>query len=57
MRERARELLPQVLLTLLSLIQAMSTGHAGSMGTVHASGPEEAMWRLETLAVSAARAC
>jgi pilus assembly protein CpaF len=36
----------------LDLIQAMSTGHAGSMGTVHANGPEEAMWRLETLALS-----
>lgn len=32
------------------LIQAMSTGHAGSMGTVHASGPDQAMWRVETLA-------
>lgn len=36
------------------LIQAMSTGHAGSMGTVHAGGPDEALWRLETLAVSGA---
>jgi pilus assembly protein CpaF len=36
----------------LDLIQAMSTGHAGSMGTVHANGPEEALWRLETLAAS-----
>ncbi|MEK7253092.1 MAG: CpaF family protein [Actinomycetota bacterium] len=34
------------------LIQAMSTGHAGSMGTVHANGPDEALWRLETLALS-----
>jgi pilus assembly protein CpaF len=34
----------------LDLIQAMSTGHAGSMGTVHANGPSEALWRLETLA-------
>lgn len=39
----------------LDLIQAMSTGHTGSMGTVHASGPEEALWRLETLAVSGDR--
>ncbi|HSM01608.1 MAG TPA: CpaF family protein [Acidimicrobiia bacterium] len=37
------------------LIQAMSTGHAGSMGTVHANGPEEALWRLETLALTADR--
>jgi pilus assembly protein CpaF len=34
------------------LIQAMSTGHAGSMGTVHANGPDEALWRLETLAMA-----
>jgi len=39
----------------LDLIQAMSTGHAGSMGTVHANGPEEALWRLETLAASGPR--
>ena len=36
----------------LELIQAMSTGHPGSMGTVHANGPAEALWRLETLALS-----
>jgi len=39
----------------LDLIQAMSTGHAGSMGTVHANGPDEALWRLETLAASGPR--
>ncbi len=39
----------------IDLIQAMSTGHAGSMGTVHANGPEEALWRLETLAMSGDR--
>ncbi|MBU1226950.1 MAG: CpaF family protein [Actinobacteria bacterium] len=39
----------------LDLIQAMSTGHAGSMGTVHANGPDEALWRLETLAASGSR--
>lgn len=39
----------------LDLIQAMSTGHDGSMGTVHANGPAEALWRLETLAVSGDR--
>lgn len=37
----------------LDLIQAMSTGHAGSMGTVHAAGVDEALWRLETLAAGA----
>jgi pilus assembly protein CpaF len=36
------------------LIHAMSTGHDGSMGTVHANGPDEAMWRLETMAMSGA---
>jgi pilus assembly protein CpaF len=36
----------------LDMIQAMSTGHDGSMSTVHANTPEEALWRLETLALS-----
>lgn len=36
----------------LDMIQAMSTGHDGSMSTVHANSPEEALWRLETLALS-----
>jgi pilus assembly protein CpaF len=40
----------------LDLIQAMSTGHDGSMGTVHANGPAQAMWRLETLALTGAGA-
>ena len=34
----------------LDMIQAMSTGHDGSMSTIHANGPEEALWRLESLA-------
>lgn len=33
----------------LDLIQAMNTGHEGSMGTVHANNPFQAMNRLETL--------
>jgi len=33
----------------LDLIQAMSTGHGGSMGTTHANSPAEALVRLETL--------
>ncbi len=37
----------------LDLIGAMNTGHRGSMTTVHANSPREAMWRLETLALSA----
>ena len=36
----------------LDLITALNTGHDGSMATVHANSPEEAMWRLETLALS-----
>lgn len=36
----------------LDLIAALNTGHAGSMSTVHANSPEEALWRLETLALS-----
>ncbi|MGI9648526.1 MAG: CpaF family protein [Acidimicrobiia bacterium] len=39
----------------LELIAAMTTGHDGSMGTVHASSEEEALRRLETLALSGAR--
>ena len=39
----------------LDLIQAMSTGHAGSMGTVHADGPEEALWRIEAMALMGER--
>src|SRR5712671_1822445 len=31
------------------LLQAMNTGHDGSMGTVHASSPREALSRLESL--------
>lgn len=34
----------------LELIQAMNTGHKGSMGTVHANSPEDAMVRVEALA-------
>jgi pilus assembly protein CpaF len=39
----------------LDLITAMTTGHDGSMGTVHAAGGDEAMGRLETLALSGGR--
>lgn len=35
----------------LDLVTALNTGHRGSMSTVHANSPEEAMWRLETLAL------
>ena len=33
----------------LDMIQAMNTGHEGSMTTVHANSPEEALFRLETM--------
>ncbi|KAA3640054.1 MAG: CpaF family protein [Armatimonadetes bacterium] len=32
------------------MIQALNTGHAGSMSTVHANGPAEALDRIESLA-------
>ena len=32
------------------MVQAMSTGHHGSMTTVHAGSPDEALWRLGALA-------
>lgn len=37
------------------LVTAMTTGHDGSMGTIHASTEAEALWRLETLALSGRR--
>lgn len=36
----------------IELINAMNTGHKGSMGTVHANNPEDAIVRLEALAAS-----
>lgn len=39
----------------LDLVAALNTGHAGSMSTIHANGPEEALLRLETLALSGVR--
>lgn len=38
----------------LDLISAFNTGHAG-FSTVHANSPEEALWRIETLALSGER--
>lgn len=37
------------------LISAMTTGHAGSMATVHAGDAHEALWRIETLALAGGR--
>ena len=34
------------------MLQAMSTGHDGSMSTIHARSAAEALWRLETLALA-----
>lgn len=39
----------------LDLVSALNTGHAGSMATIHANSPDEALWRLETLALSGER--
>ena len=35
----------------LDMLAAMSTGHDGSLSTVHAGSPEEALRRIETLAL------
>jgi pilus assembly protein CpaF len=35
----------------LDMIQAMNSGHAGSMTTVHANSPKDALARIETLAL------
>jgi pilus assembly protein CpaF len=37
----------------LDMIQAMNTGHQGSMTTIHANSPRDALYRLETLMMSA----
>jgi pilus assembly protein CpaF len=37
----------------LDMLQALNTGHDGSLGTVHANSPEDALRRLETLALMA----
>ena len=39
----------------LDLVNALNTGHSGSMSTLHANSPAEALWRLETLALMGAR--
>ena len=40
----------------LDLVGALNTGHEGSLSTIHANGPREALWRLEMLASQAAGA-
>ena len=37
----------------MDLLVALNTGHGGALSTVHANGPEEALRRLETLALMA----
>ncbi len=37
----------------LDMLQAMNTGHDGSLSTLHANGPRDAMSRLETLCLMA----
>jgi pilus assembly protein CpaF len=37
----------------LDMLQAMNTGHDGSMSTIHANNPHECMGRLETLVLMA----
>jgi pilus assembly protein CpaF len=37
----------------LDMVQAMNTGHQGSMTTIHANSPRDALFRLETLMMSA----
>jgi pilus assembly protein CpaF len=36
----------------LDLVWALNTGHRGSLSTIHANSPAEALWRLETLALA-----
>jgi pilus assembly protein CpaF len=38
----------------LDLLMALNTGHGGSLGTIHANSPRDALHRLETLALLAA---
>ena len=37
----------------LDMLQAMNTGHDGSLSTVHANSPRDALWRLETMVMMA----
>jgi pilus assembly protein CpaF len=35
----------------LDMLQAMNTGHEGSISTAHANSPRHLLWRLETMAL------
>src|SRR5262249_58266658 len=37
----------------LDMLQAMNTGHDGSLTTIHANDPQEALLRLEVMALEA----
>lgn len=37
----------------IDLLQAMNTGHEGSMGTLHANSPQDSLSRLETMVLGA----
>ena len=37
----------------LDMLQAMNTGHEGSLSTVHANAPRDALNRLETMVLMA----
>jgi pilus assembly protein CpaF len=37
----------------LDMLQAMNTGHDGSLTTIHANGPREALYRLDTMVAMA----
>ena len=41
----------------LDMLQALNTGHDGSLTTVHANSPADALRRVETLALMAESAC
>ena len=37
----------------LDMLQAMNTGHDGSLTTIHANSPRDALTRMETMAMMA----
>src|SRR5207248_8343617 len=41
----------------LDMLQAMNTGHDGSLTTVHANTPRDALSRIETMIAMARRTC
>ena len=41
----------------LDMLQAMNTGHEGSLTTVHANTPRDALARLETMVLMAGSSC